>query len=297
MNQQPPPALPGVEHHYVDTPAGVRIHVAAAGPADGPPVMLVHGFPQHWWEWREMIGPLAADGYRVLCPDLRGAGWSDAPAGPYPKAEMAEDLAAVLDALGVGPVRLVAHDWGGPVAFILLLNHPEKVSGFLGLNTIAPWLKLDLGTVRHLWRFWYQLPMATPGIGPKVVGDPKGRYLRFLGRWVGGGFTWPEQDTQLYLDRISDPAHALAGSRWYRTFQAQEAVSWLRGKYNGARPSVPLRWLTGLKDPVITPNLHRSYAEHSTDIEFETVPGIGHWIIEEAPALVLDRIRKFLRES
>lgn len=296
MNQQPP-ELAGVEHRYVVTPAGLTIHVAVAGPEDGPPVMLVHGFPQHWWEWREMIGPLAADGYRVLCPDLRGAGWSDAPAGSYRKADMAEDLAAVLDTLGVGPVRLVAHDWGGPVAFILLLNHPGKVSGFLGLNTIAPWLKLDLGTVRHLWRFWYQLPMATPAIGPKVVGDPRGRYLRFLCRWVGGGFSWPEPDARLYIDRISDPARALAGSRWYRTFQSEEAVSWLRGKYADARPEVPLRWLTGLKDPVITPNLHRGYAGHSSDIEFETAPGIGHWIIEEAPALVLDRIRKFLRET
>jgi pimeloyl-ACP methyl ester carboxylesterase len=297
VNQQPPPELDGVEHRYVVTPAGVRIHVAVAGPQDGPPVMLVHGFPQHWWEWREMIGPLAAGGYRVLCPDLRGAGWSDAPAGPYRKADMAEDLAAVLDALEVGPVRLVAHDWGGPVAFILLLNHPEKVSGFLGLNTIAPWLMLDLGTVRHLWRFWYQLPMATPVIGPKVVGDPRGRYLRFLCRWVGGGFSWPEPDARLYIDRISDPARALAGSRWYRTFQSEEAVSWLRGEYADARPTVPLRWLTGLKDPVITPNLHRSYTAHSSDIQFETAPGIGHWIIEEAPALVLDRIQKFLRES
>ena len=139
--------------------------------------------------------------------------------------------------------------------------------------------------------------MATPLAGPRVVGDPQGRYLRFLGRWVGGGFTWPESDTRIYIDRMSDPARALAGSRWYRTFQSEEAVSWLRGKYNDARPTVPLRWLTGLEDPVITPNLHRTYAQHSDDVEFETVPGVGHWIIEEAPALVLDRIRKFLRDS
>jgi pimeloyl-ACP methyl ester carboxylesterase len=68
------PALDGVEHRYVDLGDGVTIHVADAGPADGPAVMLVHGFPENWWEWRDLIGPLAADGYRVLCPDLRGAG-------------------------------------------------------------------------------------------------------------------------------------------------------------------------------------------------------------------------------
>jgi pimeloyl-ACP methyl ester carboxylesterase len=63
------PSLDGVEHKFVEVGAGLTIHVADAGPADGPPVMLVHGFPENWWEWHELIGPLAADGYRVLCPD------------------------------------------------------------------------------------------------------------------------------------------------------------------------------------------------------------------------------------
>lgn len=281
-------------HRFVPTPHGVTMHVADAGPADGPPVMLVHGFPQHWWEWHEMIGPLSEAGYRVLCPDLRGAGWSDAPPDTYRKNDMAEDLAAVLDALGVGPVRLVAHDWGGPVAFILLLRHPEKVSGFLGVNTIAPWLTLDLGMVRHLWRFHYQLPMATPRLGPRLIGEPDSRYLHWMARWVGGGWTWPEADARVYLDRMRDPARAEAGSRWYRSFQTAEALRWLRGEYAGHRVTVPVRWVTGLDDPVITPNLHRHYARRCDDVAFETVPGVGHWIVEQAPDLVLDRIRTFL---
>ena len=134
------PSLDGVEHKFIDLGDGVTIHVADAGPADGPPVMLVHGFPENWWEWHQLIGPLAADGYRVLCPDLRGAGWSSAPRSRYLKNDMADDLAAVLDRLGVGPVKLVAHDWGGPVAFIMMLRHPVKVTGFFGLNTAAPYV-------------------------------------------------------------------------------------------------------------------------------------------------------------
>ena len=159
------PELDGVQHRFVDLGDGVTIHVAEAGPPEGPPVMLVHGFPQHWWEWRELIGPLAADGYRVLCPDLRGAGWSSAPAGAYRKNDMADDLAAVLDRLHVGPVTLVAHDWGGFVAFIMMLRHPAKVTGFFGLNTGAPWVRLDGPLIRHLWRFWYQIPLAFPVVG------------------------------------------------------------------------------------------------------------------------------------
>ncbi len=206
------PALDGVEHRYVDLGDGVTIHVADAGPADGPAVMLVHGFPENWWEWHELIGPLAADGYRVLCPDLRGAGWSSAPRCSYTKDEMAEDLAAVLDHLGVDKVRLVAHDWGGPVAFIMMLRHPSRVTGFMGVNTSAPWVKRDLSSVRNIWRFWYQIPMVLPVIGPRVIGDPKGRYLRTL----AGGFSVPEEDVRMYVECMRQPGHAEAGIAHFR---------------------------------------------------------------------------------
>ena len=289
-----PPALPGVEHRWITTPAGIRIHVALAGPEDGSPVMLVHGFPQHWWEWHDLIAPLAADGHRVIVPDLRGAGWSDAPRGPYRKADMGEDLAAVLDALGVGPVKVAAHDWGGPVAFCLLLDHPEKVSGFLGFNTLAPVMKLDAGMLRHSWAFWYQFPMLTPGIGPKVLGQKDGRYLRMLQKWVSPGYVWPEEDTQLYLGQMQDPAKAYAGSQWYRTFQARELAAW-RTRYTGKRVTVPVRWVTGLDDPVVTPTLHRWYGDMLLDVEYETVPGVGHWIVEQAPELALERLRALMK--
>jgi pimeloyl-ACP methyl ester carboxylesterase len=288
------PELAGVEHRYVTTPGGVRIHVADAGPSDGPPIMLVHGFPQHWWEWHNQIGPLAADGYRVIVPDLRGAGWSDAPRGRYPKADMGEDLLAVLNELGIDRVRIAAHDWGGPPAFILLLRHPERVSGFMGINTIAPFLKLDGPNALHFWSFWYQYGLLCPGIGPRLIGSPRQRYLRFLVRWVGGGWTWPESDAESYLSRIRDPARAYAGSQWYRTFQASELLSWIRGKYADARVEVPVRFLMGLGDPVVTPTLLRGYESHMSDFSVEHIPDAGHWIIEQAPELTLDRLRRFL---
>ncbi|HKI43496.1 MAG: alpha/beta hydrolase [Mycobacterium sp.] len=289
------PVLDGVEHRYVDLGNGVTIHVADAGPAGGPPVMLVHGFPQNWWEWHEVIGPLAADGYRVLCPDLRGAGWSSAPRSSYRKNDMADDLAGVLDRLGVAPVKLVAHDWGGPVAFIMMLRHPEKVSGFFGMNTVAPWVQRDLSLVRNLWRFWYQIPILLPVIGPRLISDPSARFYRALASWVGGGFLAPDEDVRFYIDCMREPGHAVAGSRWYRTFQTRELARWLRGEYDKARVDVPVRWLTGTEDPVLVPDLLNGYADRISDFEVELVDGVGHWIVEQAPELVLDRLRAFLR--
>jgi pimeloyl-ACP methyl ester carboxylesterase len=290
----PLPVLHGVDHKFVDLGGGVTIHVADAGPVDGPPVMLVHGFPENWWEWHELIGPLAADGYRVLCPDLRGAGWSSAPDSRYLKNEMADDLAAVLDRLGIGPVKLVAHDWGGPVAFIMMLRHPAKVTGFFGANTAAPYVQRDLAQLRNLWRFWYQIPMALPVIGPRIIGDRKARFLRFLGSWVGGGFQLPDDDIALYIDCMRQPGHAVAGSRWYRSFQTTESLRWMRGEFDDGHVDVPVRWLTGTQDPVITPDLLDGYAKHISDFEVELVDDVGHWIVEQRPDLVLDRLRAFL---
>jgi pimeloyl-ACP methyl ester carboxylesterase len=291
----PLPALDGAQHRFIELSRDVTIHVADAGPADGPAVMLVHGFPQNWWEWHKLIGPLAADGYRVLCPDLRGAGWSSAPRSRYRKDEMADDLAGVLDRLSVGPVRLVAHDWGGPVAFIMMLRHPTKVSGFFGLNTVAPWPNRDVTMIRHAWRFWYQIPMALPVIGPRVIADPKARFFRMLASWVGGGFSVPEEDFHTYVALMGESGHAVAGSRWYRTALISDLPRWMRGEYEDARVEVPIRWLHGTDDPVITPHLLNGYGRRASDFDVEFVDGVGHWIVEQATDLVLDRLREFLR--
>jgi pimeloyl-ACP methyl ester carboxylesterase len=294
----PPAALPeleGVVHRFIEIGDGVTIHVADAGAPNSATVMLVHGFPQNWWLWHQLIRRLAADGFRVLCPDLRGAGWSSAPRGRYYKSDMADDLAVVLDKLGTGPVHLVAHDWGGPVAFIMMLRHPGKARGFFGLNTIGPWYVIDQGFVRGLWALWYQVPMSLPILGQRLIGDSKGRFLWMLARWLGRGFV--PDDMPLYIRLMGDPARALAASRWYRTAQWREIPRWVRGEYERCRIDVPVRLMRGAKDPVITGTLLRGYESRMSDLEVETIEGTGHWIVEERPELVWQRLRAFLSDT
>jgi pimeloyl-ACP methyl ester carboxylesterase len=207
---------------------------------------------------------------------------------------MADDLLAVLDELGVARTWIAAHDWGGVAGSILLLAHPERVAGFAGFNTIAPWIKTDGQGLRHAWAFFYQYPLLFPGAGPRLIGSSDQRYLHWLVKWLGGGFQWPDDDTEIYLSRWRDPARAYAGSQWYRTFQTREALSWMRGEYAKASVEVPMRWVTGLEDPVITPTMHNGYEDYASDITFERIPGVGHWIVEQAHDLVLDRLRGFL---
>lgn len=289
------PALEGVVHRFIRVGDGVTIHVADAGPPDAAAVMLVHGFPQNWWQWRQLIQPLTADGFRVICPDLRGAGWSSATRGRYYKSDMADDLAMVLERLETGPVRLVAHDWGGPVAFIMMLRHPKMVSGFFGLNTIGPWYAVDAAFLRGLWTLWYQLPMSLPVIGRWLIADRRGRYLWMLSRWLGGGFVPSEMP--LYIRLMGEPGRALAASRWYRTAQCREIPRWVGGQYAHCRIDVPVRLLRGARDPVIRATLLRGYDSRMPDLEVETVQDAGHWIVEERPELVLRRLRTFLRDT
>src|SRR6185437_305408 len=109
-------AMPTYEHPTI--PAnGVRLHVVVAGPADGPLVVLLHGFPDFWYGWRRQIGPLAAAGYRVIAPDQRGYNLSEKPRGvaAYGLDRLAGDVLGLLDALGRERAFLVGHDWGGAV--------------------------------------------------------------------------------------------------------------------------------------------------------------------------------------
>ena len=99
--------------------------------------MLVHGWPQHWWMWRHVV-PLLAPHARLVMIDLRGFGWSDAPPGAYDKQTLADDLLAVLDALGLDRVRLMAHDWGAWSGFLACLAAPERFAAFLALGAPRP---------------------------------------------------------------------------------------------------------------------------------------------------------------
>jgi pimeloyl-ACP methyl ester carboxylesterase len=283
----PMPALEGVEHSFHDLPTGVRVHLAAAGPADAPPVLALHGFPQHWWSWRHVIAALGSE-YRVLCPDMRGFGWSGWPSdGDFVKARVAEDALALLDDLGVERVRLVGHDWGAWSAIVAALQAPERVSSLLVMSIGHMWVPTTVAA-RNLWRLWYQLPMAAPLAGEAVIRD--GRFVRQL--FAAGrrdGRDWTEEELETYLAPLREPQGARAGSLLYRHFLAHDLPATARGAFRGRRLAMPARMLFGSRDG-LGDAFARGFERHSVDGAFELVDG-GHFLPEETPALVADRIR------
>ncbi len=277
------PEVPGVEHRFVDA-GRLRMHVAEAGAGD--PVLLLHGWPQHWYLWREVI-PRLAPHARVICADLRGFGWTDVPRGGYDRETMAADVLALMDSLGLERVRLAGHDWGAWIAFLLALGHPERIERLMACSIVPPWPQRDARALLGIWRLAYQIPLAAPGIG-RAAG-------RRIARLALDSAEPPigEATKDLFLDRL-EGERGRAGELLYRTFVLRELGPVAAGRYAAADLSVPTLLLAGDKDPVIPAAQVERVAAESSAVEVELVPGAGHFLVDERPELVAERALGFL---
>jgi pimeloyl-ACP methyl ester carboxylesterase len=288
------PTLSGVEHAYVDLP-GLRMHVAEAGA--GEPVLLLHGFPQHWWEWRGII-PRLAPHYRVICPDLRGAGWTDAPAEGYTSEQQRADVLALLDCLGLDRIRLVAHDWSVIVGFQLAIHHPERIEQYVSLATPHPWIRFRPAMLRSAWRLWFQPVIATPGVGPRLLARGDQRLARYLLEQDGaGGALRSAEDREAFLAPLRQPERARAGSAIYRGLILPELRRIVTGAYRESRLVVPTLVLYGTADPALVPNVHGGHEAYADDLAVEPIEGASHFLADQRPDPVADRILAFFGAS
>jgi pimeloyl-ACP methyl ester carboxylesterase len=282
-----------VEHSWIRV-RGLRMHVAAAGPADAEPLVLLHGWPQHWYAWRRLIGPLA-ESYRVICPDLRGFGWTDAPPGPYLKAELAADVIALLDELGLGRVRLAGHDWGGFTGFLLCLDHPERVSHFAAIGISHPWVRRESGlrsAVKLLRRLAYMALIAAPLVGRRLVMDvPAFTRAVMRASAMHPERTWSEADLDAYVSQWREPDRAAACVALYRSFLTRELRQIASGAFRDRVMETPCTQLIGIADPVIRPDQQAGCEANAPNLTIEVVPDAGHWLPEEAPEALLGEMR------
>jgi pimeloyl-ACP methyl ester carboxylesterase len=283
------PQVDGVSHRWVRA-RGVNFHLAEAGEGDDV-VLCLHGWPQHWYEWRHLM-PALADRHRVLALDLRGFGWSDAPRDGYEKENMADDVLAVLDELGLERVKLVGHDWGGWIGFLLGIKAADRFSRYLALNVLHPWVT-PRNFVPHAWRFLYQWVILSPGLGYRLH-----RGGRFIPKVLVGGSAvkevWDEETIHAFSDSFMTSDHARAAVQMYRVFNMKEVWPIMRGRYFGQRLTVPTFLLHGADDLALRPELLAGYERHADEMKVELVPGCGHFIADERPDLVAERAREFL---
>jgi pimeloyl-ACP methyl ester carboxylesterase len=275
------PHVPGVEHRYVDA-GGLRMHVAEAGA--GEPVLALHGWPQHWYLWRAVM-PRLAPHARVIAPDLRGFGWTAVPAGGYDRETMARDVLALLDALGLERVRLIGHDWGAWIGFLLCLQQAERVERFVGCNILPPWPARDPRAPLDAWRLSYQLVLSLPRLGGMA-----GRRLARLGLASTHALSAAEVDA--FVERLGGERER-ATELLYRTFLLRELVPAVRGRYRASDLSVPTLVLFGERDQVIPVRTVRAALAQTDAAELELVPGASHFVVDERPELVAERALGF----
>ncbi|GHC75756.1 alpha/beta fold hydrolase [Streptomyces flavofungini] len=282
------PHLAGVRHHYVDV-RGVRLHLAEAGDADAEPVLLLHGFPQHWYAWRRIIPRLAGE-YRLICPDLRGFGWSEAPAKGYDTDSRVDDVLALLDALGLDRVRLIGHDWGAWAGFHACLRAPERFSHYLALNMMHPW-PLHRRLMPQAWRFWYTALLEQPLLGRWVLRRRPGLTRYLLRKGVVDQAVWEPDVLAGFVASSREPGRARAGEALHRGFALRDISRLVLGRYKGLRLRTPTVVLGGDADFMLPPGVLTEDPAHAPRLRVEVVDGCGHYVHEEHPEAVVSAAR------
>jgi pimeloyl-ACP methyl ester carboxylesterase len=281
------PEIPGVEvnHEWVDA-GGLRMHVASAGAPDAEPLVLLHGWPQHWYAWRRLIGPLSQR-YRVICPDLRGFGWTDAPRGSYLKKELAADVLALLDALELDRVRLAGHDWGGFAGFLLCLDAPERVSHYAVAGMSHLWVEppeRSVGAIaKQARRLSYMALISSPVLGGQIVQRIPG-FIRtvFKASAFDADATWSAAELDEYVKQWSEPDRAAATVSIYRSFLTKEIRELASGAFRDRTLVQPTTLFVGVADPVIRPDDMGGFERNAPKMSLEVVEDAGHWLPEEA---------------
>jgi len=288
---RPFPRVAGVEvEHAFVAARGLRFHVALAGPDDAPPLLLLHGWPQHWYEWRKVLPELARE-RRCVMPDLRGLGWSDAPARGYEKQTLADDVLAILDELEIERTDFVGHDWGGWVSFLIALRSPARIGRLLALNIVPPWPPWSGARPRprdvlRLLRLSYQPVLAAPWLGETLIG--RTRLVRAMLRADNvHRDAFSDGDADEFARVLAEPARAHASSLYYRDFLLREASAMMRGRYRPEELTVPTHLLYGTHDAALGPEPPPA----AGPLTVEAVPDSGHFIAEERPDLVVARAR------
>jgi len=269
-----------ITHHDVHA-NGLRFHVAQAGSA-GPPVLLLHGFPQHSHAWRYVMADLAAD-HRVYAPDLRGAGVSEAPRRGYDTATMTADVLALVDALGLSTVALVGHESGGWLGFHLALAAPERFASLVSVNAPHPWIP-HRRMLPHMWRFWYTALFEYPVLGAWLIRTRPG-LLRWLLRRGRPGLA--DADTDTFVNPFGDASRARAGQQLQWQMVLHDIPRRMLGRYRSCRLAVPTLLLAGRRDFALSPNSLTT----AHNIGVRVIDG-GHYLPEERPGAVSGAVRE-----
>jgi pimeloyl-ACP methyl ester carboxylesterase len=270
----------------------VRLHYVEAG--EGPLVVLLHGFPEFWFAWRAQINGLAAAGFRVVAPDMRGYNLSSRPAGvsAYDLDRLSADVRDLIRERGEEHACVAGHDWGGAVAWATAMNHPEAVAKLAILN--APHPRRFLEEVRHprqLAKSWYMLAFQLPWLPERLVQADRWRFFRYGFEHDARPGAFTPADIERYVEAWSQPGATTAMINYYRALLRQSP------KQAEARilpVHAPTRVIWGEHDRYLSPALAEPHRADVPNLErVIRLPEASHWVQHDEPERVTERLAEF----
>ncbi|WBL36054.1 alpha/beta hydrolase [Tepidiforma flava] len=278
--------------HREATVNGIRMHYVEAG--DGEPVVLLHGFPESWYSWRHQLRALAAAGYRAIAPDQRGYNLTEAK-GPYDTGTLQADILCLMDHLGIERAHVVGHDWGGAIAWLLGMEHGERLKSLTVCNLPHPAVfRKGVRRPRQALRSWYVLFFQLPWLPERLLAaQGYHRLARMMIRECRPG-TFTKDDIREFLAGWRRQGLG-GGINWYRAA--------LRHPPRIPDPvplvTVPTLLIWGDDDRYLGRELTEGTEEYVAKLRVEHLPGVGHWVQQEAPdevnRLLLDHLAAAVR--
>ena len=271
--------------HHVN---GIDLYVQDEG--EGEPVLLLHGFPDTAYLWRNQIPALNAEGYRAIAPDLRGRGQSSIPeeVDDYAIMHVIEDMRLLLDELGIEKTHVIGHDFGSASAWAVASFFPERVLSLTALSVGHPG-SFTKPNIQQMARSWYMMFFQFQGVAEKLMMANDWAFFR---QWGGKSAV----DTDRYVEDLSRPGRLTAGLNWYRANVAPS--NWLTASsIDWITVECPVMGIYSENDFALTEEQMTGSAEFCKDWRYEKMDNLGHWMLLEDPAKTNDLILDFLAKA
>ena len=272
----------------------VRLHYVEAG--TGPLVVLLHGFPEFWYGWRHQIPALAAAGFRVVAPDLRGYNLSDKPQalGSYRIGNLVEDVRGLVLSLGAPAAHIVGHDWGGVIAFQVAMRESAVVNRLVVLNAPHPALvRRERWNLAQMARFWYAAFFQLPRLPERILRARDFAIVRRLFRENPSrrdAFT--AMDIERYVEALAQPGALTGMLNYYRAMRRRSARD---GRPRKRTIDAPTLVIWGDRDSVLGPWFAEGLEGYIPNVRVTHFPSASHWVQHDEPERVSAEIVEFLK--
>jgi pimeloyl-ACP methyl ester carboxylesterase len=291
---------PGVEFHRVAA-NGVEFEVATLPPAKedtGKLALCLHGFPECAYSWRLQMPMLAALGYRVWAPNLRGYGGSSCPTGvdAYRTQTLVDDVAGLIAASGATDILLLAHDWGGVLAWALAIERPELVQRLIVCNLPHPaCFQRELRRPPQMFMSWYMALFQLPRLPEWLLTRNRAAAVSqmFL-RTARDKAKFPREVTEVYRANALRPGGMTAMLHWYRALRRPGGLRDIVAKH-GTQVKVPTLFLWGDADVALSIKTTDGTEKYVPDLTFRVLPGVSHWVQQDAPETVNAMIEAWVK--